>query len=186
MTEPRRSSRRSLHGLRKRIDRELNELQWPVPFDIGVLLDQIAARRGKPITLFPAELPADGPGGLVVERQDDLVIVFDDRLPMLQQEHIIMHEVAHVLFGHRGTTLDDLGGADDLSELDPEVVESAQRFARRHGYSQLEETEAEIAAALMWLRVGAARSMIRPRVRTPEIAEADERFRAALTRARSR
>ncbi|GGP45843.1 hypothetical protein [Saccharothrix coeruleofusca] len=183
MTEQRRSSLRSL---RKRIDRELDELEWPTPFDIGALLDRIAARRGKPISLFPAELPADGPGGLVIERRDDLVIVFDDRLPMLQQEHIIMHEVAHVLFGHRGTTLDDLGSADELSELDPDVVESAQRFARRHGYSQLEETEAEVAAALMWLRIGASRSMIAPRVRPPEIAEADERFRAALTTARTR
>jgi len=183
MTDRRRSS---LRGLREQINRELNELEWPRPFDVGVLLDQIAVRRGKAITLFPAELPADGPGGLVVERQDDLVIVFDDRLPMLQQEHIIMHELAHVLFGHRGTTLDDLGGADELSELDPEIVVTAQRFARRHGYSQYEETEAEVAAALMWLRIGAARSMIAPRVRTPEIAEADERFRAALTRVRSR
>ncbi|SDJ04000.1 hypothetical protein SAMN04488074_101348 [Lentzea albidocapillata subsp. violacea] len=183
MTEPHRSSLRSF---RERIDRELNSFEWPVPFDIGVLLDQIAVRRGKPIALFPAELPAEGPGGLVVERRDDLVIVFDDRLPMLQQEHIIMHEVSHILFGHRGTTLDDLGGADELSELDPEVVKTAQRFARRHGYSQHEETEAEIAAALMWQRVGTARSMIPPRERAPEIAEADERFHAALTRARSR
>lgn len=174
----------NLVDLRQRIESELDTLDWPVPFDVGVLLDQVGARRGKPISLFPAALPADGPGGLVVERARDLVIIYDDGLPVLQQEHIIMHEIAHVLFGHRGTTLADLGG-DDLSALDPEVVANAERFARRHGYSRFEETEAEVAAALMWFRVGASRSMIEQRVHPPEIAEADARFAEALLRRRA-
>ncbi|MBB5807589.1 hypothetical protein F4560_007357 [Saccharothrix ecbatanensis] len=178
-----RPERTDLTALRRRIERELDSLDWPTPFDFDGLLDQIGAKRGKPIGLFAAELPADGPGGLVIERADDLVIVFDDRLPPLQQEHIILHEAAHVLFGHRGTSLDDLGG-EGLTELDPDVVEQAQRFAQRDGYSNAEEAEAEVAAGLMWLRVGAARCMTPPRFDLPEVAAANARFAAALTRRR--
>src|ERR1041384_2685234 len=100
MTDP---DRIDLTALRRRIELVLDTVDWPVPFDLDRLLDQVGSKRGKPVSLFPAELPADGPGGLVIERADDLVIVFDDSLPLLQQEHIIMHEIAHVLFGHRGT-----------------------------------------------------------------------------------
>lgn len=180
MTDP---DRIDLTALRRRIELVLDTVDWPVPFDLDRLLDQVGNKRGKPVSLFPAELPADGPGGLVIERANTMVIVFDDSLPLLQQEHIIMHEIAHVLFGHRGTTLDDLS-KDELSELDPEVIEAAQRFALRDGYSGIEETEAEIAAALMWLRVGVARSMTPARSSAPEIAAANERFAAALTRRR--
>jgi hypothetical protein len=178
MTKPLRTD---LSALRRHIEQELAALDWPTPFDIGALLDQIAKKRGKPIALFPAELPADGPGGLVIERADDLVIVFDEHLPLLQQEHIILHEAAHVLFGHRGTALDDLS-KEELSELAPEAVEKASRFAQRDGYSGIEEKVAEIAAALMWLKAGATRSMVTTRVSSPEIAAASERFAAALVR----
>jgi hypothetical protein len=181
MTERLRSTRTDLLSLRRHIEKELATLDWPTPFDIGELLDRIGKRRGKPISLFPAELPGDGPGGLVIERADDLVIVFDDNLPLLQQEHIILHEAAHVLFGHRGTALDDIS-KEELTELAPEVVEQASRFAQRDGYSGIEEKVAEIAAALMWLRVGATRSMVPTRVSSPEIAAANERFAAALVR----
>lgn len=181
MSDPLRSEHTDLATLRRLIERELATLDWPTPFDLNTLLDQIGARRGKPISLFPAQLPADGPGGLVIERAKDLVIVFDDSLPPLQQEHIVMHEAAHVLFEHRGTTLDDLS-KEELSELDPEVVEQAQRFAQRDGYSGIEEKVAEVAAALMWLRIGATRSMIPVRVSSPEIAAASARFAAALMR----
>ncbi|HEX6358263.1 hypothetical protein [Actinophytocola sp.] len=181
MADPPRSERTDLTALRRLVERELDTLDWPVPFDIDALLGQIGARRGKPLSLFPAALPADGPSGLVIERVDDVVIVFDDALPLLQQEHVIMHEAAHVLFGHRGTALDDLAG-EGLSELDPELVDQAQRIVHRDGYSSADETVAEIAAALMWLRVGAARSMIPPRAAPAEVAEANARFAAALTR----
>lgn len=181
MTDRLRSTQTDLASLRRHIERELAALDWPTPFDLGRLLDQIGTKRGKPISLFPAELPADGPGGLVIERADDLVIVFDEHLPLLQQEHIILHEAAHVLFGHRGTTVDDIS-KDGLSELDPELVEEASRFAQRDGYSGIEEKVAEVAAALMWLRVGATRSMVTTRVSSPEVAAVNERFAAALVR----
>lgn len=183
MPQSRRTGRTDLTPLRRRIERDLDALDWSPPFDINGLLDQIGAKRGKPILLLPAELPADGPGGLVIERADDMVIVVDDALPALQQEHIVMHEAAHVLFGHSGTTLNDIS-ADGLSELDPELVADAQRVVRRDGYSAAEEIEAEIAAALMWFRAGAVRSMTPRRTDSAEVAAANARFAEALTRRR--
>ncbi|RJQ77380.1 ImmA/IrrE family metallo-endopeptidase [Pseudonocardiaceae bacterium YIM PH 21723] len=172
-------------ALRKRIDDELDALGWAAPYDIDDLLDRIADRAGKPIGLLAAPLPADGAGGLVIHRAGDIVIIFDESLPSLQQEHVILHEAAHVLFDHRGTTLDELTD-DTLSELDPEVVQDASRFAKRDGYSALEEQMAEVAAALMWLRIGGARSMVPVPVAPPEIAAVNDRFAAALTHRRPR
>ena len=180
VTEP----RGRLKALRRRINDRLDTLDWPVPFELSKLLDQIAAARGKPISLLATPLPGDGPGGLVIERGIDIVIVYDENLPPLQQEHIVMHEAAHVLFGHRGVSIDDLTD-DRLSDLDPEVVEEAQRFAQRHGYRNADEKVAEIAAALMWLRAGAARSLIPTRVSSPEIAAANARMAAALMRGKA-
>lgn len=179
MTDPLRSEDTDLATLRRLIDETLDRLDWPVPFDLDALLEQISVRRGKRISLYPAPLPRDGAGGLVIEREKDLVIVFDERLPPLQQEHVIMHEAAHVLFEHRGTSLEDLTG-DEMTELDPELVETAQQFVKRDGYSGAEEKVAEIAAALMWLRAGAARSMVPAPNRSRAIADANERFVAAL------
>lgn len=174
MTEP------GLRTLRAMVDTMLDELDWSGPFDLDRLLAQIGGRRGKTIILLPAALPRDGAGGLAIERERDLVIVFDETLPPLQQEHVIMHEAAHILFEHRGTSLDDLTG-EELTELEPDLVETAQRFAKRDGYTALEEKVAEIAAALMWLRAGAVRSMVRTPAPSAEIAAANARFAAALT-----
>ncbi|MGW4060817.1 hypothetical protein ACWEGE_21210 [Amycolatopsis sp. NPDC004747] len=179
MSDPLLSGETDLATLRRLVDEVLDELVWDPPFDLDRLLEQISARRGKRISLYPAALPRDGAGGLVIERAGDLVIVFDETLPPLQQEHVIMHEAAHVLFGHHGTSLTDLTG-DELTELDPGVVETAQRFARRDGYAGVEEKVAEIAAALMWLRAGAARSMVPAPHRSKAVAEANARFEAAL------
>jgi hypothetical protein len=165
--------------LQRLIGETLDELDWPVPFDLDGLLEQISARRGKRISLHAAPLPRDGAGGLVIEREKDLVIVFDETLPLLQQEHVIMHEAAHVLFEHRGTSLEDLTD-EKLTELEPELVETAQRFAERDGYSGVEEKVAEIAAALMWIRAGAARSLVPAPNRSEAVVAANARFVAAL------
>ena len=47
MTEPRRSS------LRKLIDHELDELQWPVPFDIGGLLERCQGCSATGLVTWP-------------------------------------------------------------------------------------------------------------------------------------
>ncbi|QKV79989.1 ImmA/IrrE family metallo-endopeptidase [Amycolatopsis sp. Hca4] len=179
MTDPLRDAGASLSALRRAIERVLDELAWPVPFDLDALLGQIALRRGKRVALLATALPRDGAGGLVIERDRDLVIVVDETLPPLQREHVILHEAAHVLFGHRGTSVGDLT-ADELTELDPETVRDAQRFARRAGYPALEERVAEIAAALMSSRAGdVRRRAVRPG-RSDAVAEANKRFEAAL------
>lgn len=179
MTDPSRHASTDLTALCRLVETRLDDLDWPVPFDLDGLLGQISAARGKRITLYPAPLPRDGAAGLVIERERDLVIVFDERLPPLQQEHVIMHEAAHVLFEHRGTSLKDLTD-EEMTEVDPELAESAQRLVKRDGYSAFEEKVAEIAAALMWMRAGAARSMVSVPNRSRAVADANARFEVAL------
>ncbi|MEV6832615.1 hypothetical protein [Amycolatopsis sp. NPDC051102] len=185
MKDPLRPAGANLSELRHAVESVLDELSWSPPCELGALLDQITRRRGKHIALLPADLPRDGAGGLVIERAHDLVIVFDQSLPPLQQEHVIMHEAAHVLFGHRGTSVGDLT-RDELDELDPDVVRGAQRFVRRDGYSAVEERVAEVAAALMWSRADRARRSVRPPFRSDTVAEANERFAEALLARRPR
>jgi hypothetical protein len=185
MKDPLRSAGTTLSELRRAVENVLDELSWSPPYELDTLLEQISRRCGKRIALLPAALPHDGAGGLVIERAHDLVIVFDQSLPPLQQEHVIMHEAAHVLFGHRGTSVNDLTH-EELDELDPDVVRGAQRFVRRDGYSAIEERVAEIAAALMWSRADRARRSVRPPLRPKTVAEANERFAEALLTRRPR
>jgi hypothetical protein len=122
---------------------------------------------------------------LVIERARDLVIVVDETLPPLQREHVIMHEAAHILFGHRGTSVGDLT-QEELDELDPEAVRGAQRFAKREGYSAIDEKVAEIAAALMSSRAAAVRRRGGRPLRSDAVAEANKRFEEALLARRPR
>ncbi|PRY41596.1 hypothetical protein [Umezawaea tangerina] len=185
MKDPLHSTGAGLSELRRAVEGVLDELSWSPPCELGTLLDQITRRCGKRISLLPAPLPRDGAGGLVIERVHDLVIVVDQSLPSLLQEHVIMHEAAHVLFGHRGTSVGDLT-RDELDELDPDVVRDAQRLVKRDGYSAVEEKVAEIAAALMWSRADRARRSVRPAARSAAVAEANARFAEALLARRPR
>ncbi|PRY45156.1 hypothetical protein [Umezawaea tangerina] len=139
---------RPLRGrrLRERCAAVLRDLPLPVPFDAHALCEQVAARRGRPMRLIPMPGLTGVCGMWVATTTADLVF-YERETTLPHREHIILHELSHVLCDHYpvSTSLAEQARLL-LPGLDPEVV---SRVLGRAGYSSAEEREAETLASLI-------------------------------------
>ena len=136
-------SRRQLH---RRCAALLRELRMPVPFDARALCDQVAARRGRPIRLIPVG-KLTGVCGLWIATDTMDLIFYEQRTTPPHQEHIILHELSHLLCHHNPESTSLAVQAQHLvPNLAPELV---RRILGRAGYSTMEEREAETLASMI-------------------------------------
>ncbi|MEJ3742145.1 hypothetical protein WEI85_02435 [Actinomycetes bacterium KLBMP 9797] len=135
-----------LRRLRRRCARLVRDIDVPVPFDAERLCREVGERTGRPVRLLPTAMPADGPSGLVVTAARAHYLCYDTGTVPLHQQHIIAHELGHILAGH---TADRELAADDglLTTLDGEMVRRV--LARDGGYDSRQEREAELIAELI-------------------------------------
>lgn len=125
----------------------VRSLDIPSPFDIWELCGRVAERHGRPIRLEPVRLPVDGPCGLWISATDVDYIFYEQDTSQLHQEHIIAHELGHVICGHKENAV--LGEETSrllLPNLDPRMVQGV--LARTY-YTSAEEQEAEMVASLI-------------------------------------
>ncbi|MBP2476723.1 hypothetical protein JOF53_005595 [Crossiella equi] len=139
------------NALWKRCAQLVSTLDIPEPFDVRSLVASLAAERGRPIELIPlAARPSTPCGVLAATDRADYLFYTSDTSP-LHQEHILLHELGHLLCGHVGT--------GDLSETVSQVlmpnlpVELVRRVLGRTTYAQEQEQEAELVASLIMHRV---------------------------------
>lgn len=132
--------------LRKRCAALARDLPRPVPFDAIALCGMVAAQRGRPIRLIPiADLT--GVCGLWMATDTADLIFYQQATTPPHQEHIILHELSHLLCDHypsarpHATLVERL-----LPDLDPALV---RRVLGRTGYATEEEREAELLASLI-------------------------------------
>lgn len=128
----------------------------PAPFELDAFLARWAAGRGgRPVDLLPLtadEMPT-GTCGLWLELSDRDVVGFPASATRTHRDHIVLHEIGHMLAGHHGT-LGGGGAAALLPDLDPVMVRSV---LGRSVYSEVQEQEAELIASLILHRsLGAA------------------------------
>jgi hypothetical protein len=140
--------------LRRRCDRHVQALveagDLPDPFTLDEFLAKLEARRGRRIMLRPSDYVPGRACGMWLQLTDVDVIVYARTAP-LHEEHIVLHEVGHMMCRHRGEP--SLG--DDIArmlmpDLDPAMVRS---LLNRGSYSDIEEQEAELFATLLLERV---------------------------------
>ncbi|HEY3682482.1 MAG TPA: hypothetical protein VGL93_05560 [Streptosporangiaceae bacterium] len=132
--------------VRRRHAALLRDLPRPVPFDVHTLCEGVAARRGRPIRLIPMSGLTGMCGMWVATDTMDLVFHESSTTPP-HREHIILHELAHILCDHYPVSLDPAERAAMLMPgLDPALV---RRVLGRAGYSTAEEREAELLASLI-------------------------------------
>ncbi|MFY1632065.1 hypothetical protein ACN27F_02070 [Solwaraspora sp. WMMB335] len=125
----------------------------PVPFHLEEFLDRWSRHRGgRPISLFPltvAELPV-GTCGLWLALPDQDIVAFPVDAPRNHRDHIVLHEVGHMLAAHAaGPDRPAAGFADLLPDLDPAMVRSV---LGRCAYGDVPEQEAELIASLIMHR----------------------------------
>jgi hypothetical protein len=175
-TQPRDTAPVDLAELTARCRQRLAELDLPDPFDVRKLCAAVAQRRGRPITLLGLGLPPEGPNGLWIALRGRDCIVYETATSPLHQEHIIVHELSHLLLGHNGSSrLSDQQVGRLFPRLDPEMV---RRVLGRTGYSAWQEREAELLASMIVQR--AERNRRRSSLADPAVAAKLERLEAGI------
>jgi hypothetical protein len=136
----------SFRRLRRRCEAIAAALPLPVPFDVRELCRLVAEERGKPILLVPAAGSAKVMGLWVATASADMILYEQSTTPP-HQEHIILHELSHLLCQHyRGALPYAEHMRELLPNLDPAMV---RRVLGRTEYSVAEEREAELLAGLI-------------------------------------
>ncbi len=112
-------------------------------------------QRGRPIRLIAHRIPVPGPFGAWVATGQADYIVYQRDTSKAHQCHIILHELGHILAGHRATAEDDslvaeLTPPGDLRDRYPDLEpESVRRALRRTSYDTDHEREAETVATII-------------------------------------
>ncbi|WP_327417736.1 toxin [Streptomyces sp. NBC_01233] len=160
--------RSQLKKLRKAGARRIAELGLPEVTDVAELCRHLGEARDRPITLVPMQMPSTHPCGMWVAARDEDLIFYDANTTSAHQEHIILHELGHIICCHRGA-----GGLDEAAarllfpNLDPQLVRD---MLLRATYDDVQEQEAEIIAYLLSQRMGSAGQ----RHGAPPAADAEE------------
>jgi Zn-dependent peptidase ImmA (M78 family) len=120
-------------GIRRRCRQRVRELGIvaPVPFTIDAVCHQVAEHTGRPILLFTMPLAPTDPSGLWVSTVDaDFVVTAPDTTPILRQ-HVVYHELGHIILGHRG------------------LPRAVGQVLARSSYDEQDEREAETCADVL-------------------------------------
>ncbi|MFJ3924752.1 hypothetical protein [Streptomyces sp. NPDC090022] len=115
----------------------------PHPFSLDALCARIAERRGRPIRLhpLPKEAAESGVCGLWVGTSSVDYVFYEAQTTPLHQEHIVLHELGHILFGHNSLEGEESGG-------------SAPVILGRTNYTTRQEQEAEMLASMIRTSAG--------------------------------
>ncbi|WP_395295276.1 toxin [Kitasatospora hibisci] len=144
--------RSQLKRLRKAGAEKIAELGLPEVADVAELCHYLGEIRERPITLVPMHMPASHPCGMWVAARDEDLIFYDANTTSTHQEHIILHELGHIICCHRGAGwLDEATARLLFPNLDPDLVRD---MLLRATYDDVQEQEAEIIAYLLSQRVG--------------------------------
>jgi hypothetical protein len=144
--------------VRRRCEASLQEVQIPLPFDVEAFRKEISRRRGRPLLLLPKGTTAGLCGVWVALPEADYVF-FEDNTSRVHREHIILHELGHLLSDHAATQpIDEQALAELLPGIETTV---ARRVLGRSRYSAIEEMEAEMFASLVLERVSQPRQVTR-------------------------
>jgi hypothetical protein len=143
------SDRRHRRRLRGNCERTVDSLELPSPFDVFDFLATLAGNRGRPIVPLPmpATVQAQLPCGLLATTDRADYIFYAADTTALHQQHILLHEAAHLICGH-----DELAPVPGCStqllmpHLAPALV---RRVLGRSVYTEPQEHEAELIASLI-------------------------------------
>lgn len=150
-----------LRELRRRCQARLRNIEIPRPFDLDAFCRTIEASRGRRLVLQPIHGLAGRTMGawIAMSRPPLDVVIYEQDTTRLHQEHIVLHELSHMLCGHspRATGADLAGQL--FPDLKPEVV---QGVLERQSYLSDEDLEAEVMATLIRERAGGGSGQNRP------------------------
>lgn len=147
---PRLGSRE--RDLQRRLRHQLRALDIQPPLDVTKLCLALSEKRGRHIELRPYPMPMPGPLGLWVDTPAADLIVYQQHTTRLHQDHIILHEVGHIVANDEEGVTED---PDDPAEgwwagmLPVLNAASIRRVRKRCTYDSDEECEVELGATIV-------------------------------------
>lgn len=158
----------------------LAELDLPEAFDLDLLLARLTQRRGRPLRLLPL-LPGlrDEPSGMWVPLPAEDVIFAESSVSGWYRDHVVFHELGHMLWAHTGSVRDVAGWLGQYGVTGA----AGTRVALRCSASAAEqEREAEMVALLLESRISQQSTAAAPVTETTpvEVAAVLHRLAAAL------
>jgi hypothetical protein len=138
-----------LRAVRRRCEAVLESIPVPDPLDVDELASVVSDLRRRPLTLLPKPSTA-GPCGVWLATPSADYVFYERQTSALHREHIVLHELGHLLRRHEPTEVMD----DDLvSRLCPDLDAGVVRkVLGRTAYTAVEEQEAEMIASLISTR----------------------------------
>jgi hypothetical protein len=137
--------------LRTRCQKILSDLRVPQPYSLNAILHWMEDLRQRPLVLkqLPQQAAGAGACGLWLGTDDADYVFYEARTAPLHREHIILHEIGHMLSDHHHARSGDIDGGlgSLLSDLQPHLI---KRLMARTSYTTVEEQEAEMLASLMY------------------------------------
>lgn len=159
----RRSWQRELREvtLRRRLRHLLAALKVEGPTPMAEVCRRLGEHRGRPVRLYPYVLEVPGPFGLWIKTSAaDLILYQSMGTTPLHREHIVAHELGHVLADHPPDEDDDAVWRELMPDIPPEFIHRALR--RRTSYDSEYEREAEIVATVLLEATARAHSLMLP------------------------
>ena len=145
-----------MNELRRRCQARLRQLAVPEPFDLTELCRSVSIGRGRPLHVRGISGPSTRarPCGIWIATGDDDWIFVDQQTSPLHRQHIVLHELAHMLCGHAAAELPE---NDMLGRLFPDLsLDMVKTVLSRSSYQSEFEREAELLASLILARVPSA------------------------------
>ncbi|MER5932158.1 hypothetical protein [Streptomyces sp. NPDC002054] len=135
--------------LRRRCQTILGHLDLTEPFSVDALCARMAEQRGRPILLhpLPREAAESGICGLWVGTDSADFVFYEAQTSPLHREHIVLHELGHILFGHNALAGEDGEDGEDAADAVPRIL-------GRTNYTTRQEQEAEMLASMIRARAG--------------------------------
>ena len=162
--------------LRRQCRALLRDLNIRPPLDVTELCHKIGEHRSRSIRLLAHPIPMPGPFGVWITTVEADYILYQQETSKAHQDHIIVHELGHMLAGHHGEGRDDQMLSQVYPDLDPDAV---RRALRRTAYDTDHEREAELVATII-LEWASVLDRVAPR-RMGESTDPVTRYDAALS-----
>lgn len=134
----------------RRVDHVLATVGRPQPFDINVLLDRLEHARGRPIDLCPISWRTGDSSGAWQAHADHDVIAYAANTSGIHQDHIILHEIGHMIAEHRGRCV---LSETDAQRIAPDLSSTVLAHMLDRAAGAAEEAEAETFAMLVHQRL---------------------------------
>lgn len=140
--------------VRRRCRSLVRELVIPTPFSAQAFSASLARQRGRRLYVHPLPHGWAGEGtpcGIWLATDVADHVFFEEQTSRFHQEHIILHELGHMICGHTiPAVTDELDEAPRTGPLDQGLVRNA---LMRTSYDTDQEQEAELLATVLLERV---------------------------------